>query len=139
MSIHKRRGISRSTIYGWINEHNYNHKFKGHFVNWKDYNDLRRKNERSQTIIKILRSASYLATDSINYKYTDIKGMLLDGYNINVLCEALCFSKGTLQQQTSWQKQAKQRHDELKSIIEEIYHKAIRFMVPAKCLQLCMT
>lgn len=105
MSIHKRRGISRSTIYGLVNEHNYNHKFKGHFVNWKDYNDLRRKNERSQTIIKILRSASYLATDSINYKYTDIKGMLLDGYNINVLCEALCFSKGTLQQQTSWQKQ----------------------------------
>lgn len=28
--------------------------------------------------------------------------------------------------------QAKQRHDELKSIIEEIYHKAIRFMDPGK-------
>ena len=36
MSIHKRTGISRSTIYTWINEYDYNHKVKDHAINIKD-------------------------------------------------------------------------------------------------------
>lgn len=73
MSIHKRTGISRSTIYGWINEHNNNHNVKDHAINLKDYNDIARKYERSQTIIKILQTAPCLATDSVDDKYMPLK------------------------------------------------------------------
>ena len=69
MSIHKRTGISRSTIYGWINEHNYNHNVKDYTINLKDYNDIARKYERSQTMIKILQTAPCLASDSIDDRY----------------------------------------------------------------------
>ncbi len=33
VSIHKRTGISRSTIYGWINEHKNNHNVEDHAIN----------------------------------------------------------------------------------------------------------
>ena len=136
MSIHKRTGISRSTIYSWINEHNCNHKFKDHPINLKDYNDLSRKYERSQTIIKILQSSSCLATDSVDDKYTAIEDMLLEGYNINVLCDALCLSKGTYYNRKLRNKngntQTKQRRDELTPIIEEIYHESNQIYGPGK-------
>lgn len=128
LSIHKRTGIPRSTIYSWISDYNYKHQVKDHAINLKDYNDLKRKYERSQIIIKILQSASCLATDSIDNKYYAIEDMLLEGYNVNVLCEALRLPKGTYYNRKLRGKngntQAKQRRDELKPVIEAIYQES---------------
>lgn len=135
MSIHKRSGISRSTIYFWIKKYN-NNNVKDHVINLKDYNDLNRKYERSQAMIKILQSASCLATDSVNDKYLAIEDLLLEGYNVNVLCDALCLPKGTYYNRKLRGKngntQAKQRRDELKPVIEEIYHKSNQIYGPGK-------
>ncbi|MCI8510192.1 MAG: IS3 family transposase [Lachnospiraceae bacterium] len=134
MSIHKRSGISRSTIYGWIQEHNNN--VKDHAISLKDYNDLNRKYERSQTMIKILQTAQCLATDSTDDKYYAIEDMLSEGYNVNILCDALCLPKGTYYNRKLRGKngntQAKQRHDALKPVIEKIYHKSNQIYGPGK-------
>lgn len=94
-SIRKNNNIPRSTIYRWVKEYNSKHQCKDHLINLKDYNDLTRKYERSQTMIKILQSSPCLATDSIDEKYFAIEDLLLAGYNVNVICAALCMPKGT--------------------------------------------
>lgn len=95
LSIQNNNDIPRSTIYRWIKEYNHNHQNKDHAINLKDYNDLNRKYERCLTIIKILQSSPCLATDSVDEKYFAIEDLLLEGYNVNVICAALCMSKGT--------------------------------------------
>lgn len=136
MSIHNRTNISRSTIYTWINEYYHNHKVKEHAINLKDFNDLSRKYERSQIIIKILQTAPCLATASIDDKFSAVEAMLFEGYNVNVLCDALCLSKGTYYNRKFRGKngntQAKRRRDELKPVIEEIYHENNQIYGPDK-------
>lgn len=136
MSIHNRTNISRSTIYTWINEYYHNHKVKEHAINLKDFNDLSRKYERSQIIIKILQTAPYLATASIDDKFSAVEAMLFEEYNVNVLCDALCLSKGTYYNRKFRGKngntQAKRRRDELKPVIEEIYHENNQIYGPDK-------
>lgn len=87
-------------------------------------------------MIKILQTAPCLATDSIDKRYYAIEDMLLDGYNVNVLCDALCFSKGTYYNRKLRGKngntQAKQRRDELKPIIEAIYQESNQIYGPGK-------
>lgn len=136
MSIHKRTGISRSTIYDWIQKNNYSQNEKDHAVNMKDYNDISRKYERSQTIIKILQTAPFLANASVDDKYYAVENMLSTGYNVNVLCEALCLPKGTYYNRNLRGKngntQAKKRSDELKPVIEEIYNESNQIYGPGK-------
>lgn len=62
--------------------------------------------------------------------------MLLEGYNVNVLCAALCLPKGTYYNRKLRGKngntQAKQRRDALKPVIEEIYHESNQIYGPGK-------
>lgn len=62
--------------------------------------------------------------------------MLLEGYNVNVLCDALCLPKGTYYNRKLRGKngntQAKLKRDELKPIIEEIYHENNQIYGPDK-------
>lgn len=135
-SIQKNTNIPRSTIYRWIKEYNRKHKIKDHLINLKDYNDLTRKYERSQTIIKILQSSPCLATDSIDEKYFAIEDLLLEGYNVNVICAALCMSKGTYYNHKLRGKHGntkdKLRRDELMPVVEKIYHESNQIYGPGK-------
>lgn len=135
-SIQKNTNIPRSTIYRWIKEYNRKHKIKDHLINLKDYNDLTRKYERSQTIIKILQSSPCLATDSIDEKYFAIEDLLLEGYNVNVICAALCMSKGTYYNRKLRGKHGntkdKLRRDELMPVVEKIYHESNQIYGPGK-------
>lgn len=135
-SIQKNTNIPRSTIYRWIKEYNRKHKIKDHLINLKDYNDLTRKYERSQTIIKILQSSPCLATDSIDEKYFAIEDLLLEGYNVNVICAALCMSKGTYYNRKLRGKHGntkdKLRQDELMPVVEKIYHESNQIYGPGK-------
>ena len=135
-SIQKNTNIPRSTIYRWIKEYNRKHKIKDHLINLKDYNDLTRKYERSQTIIKILQSSPCLATDSIDEKYFAIEDLLLEGYNVNVICAALCMSKGTYYNRKLRGKHGntkdKLRRDELMPVVEKIYHERNQIYGPGK-------
>lgn len=136
LSIQKNSGIPRSTMYHWIKEYNHNHQSKGHIINLKDYNDLNRKYERCLTIIKILQSSPCLATDSVDQKYFAIEDLILEGYNVNVICEALCMSKGTYYNRKLRGKHGntkdKLRRDELTPVVEEIYHESNQIYGPGK-------
>lgn len=136
LSIQKNSGIPRSTMYRWIKEYNHNHQSKGHIINLKDYNDLNRKYERCLTIIKILQSSPCLANDSVDEKYFAIEDLLLEGYNVNVICEALCMSKGTYYNRKLRGKHGntkdKLRRDELTPVVEEIYHESNQIYGPGK-------
>ena len=136
LSIQKNSGIPRSTIYHWIKKYNHNHQSKGQVVNLKDYNDLNRKYEQCLTIIKILQSSPCLATDSVDEKYFAIEDLLLEGYNVNVICEALCMSKGTYYNRKLRGKHGntkdKLRRDELTPVVEEIYHESNQIYGPGK-------
>lgn len=62
--------------------------------------------------------------------------MLLEGYNVNILCDALCLPKGTYYNRKLRGKngntKAKQRRDELKPVVEEIYHESNQIYGPGK-------
>lgn len=135
-SIQKNNDIPRSAIYHWIKEYNRKHQSKDHVINLKDYNDLNRKYERCLTMIKILQTASCLSTDSVDEKYFAIEDLLLQGYNVNVSCEALCMSKGTYYNRKLRGKhgntQAKLRRDELSPVVEKIYHESNQIYGPGK-------
>lgn len=136
LSIQNNNDIPRSTIYRWIKEYNHNHQNKDHAINLKDYNDLNRKYERCLTIIKILQSSPCLATDSVDEKYFAIEDLLLEGYNVNVICAALCMSKGTYYNRKLRGKHGntkdKLRRDELTPVVEEIYHESNQIYGPGK-------
>ena len=135
-SIQKNTNIPRSTIYRWIKDYNCKRQNKDHLINLKDYNDLTRKYERSLTIIKILQSSPCLATDSIDEKYFAIEDLLLEGYNVNVICAALCMSKGTYYNRKLRGKHGntkdKLRRDELMPVVEKIYHESNQIYGPGK-------
>ena len=109
---------------------------KEHVINLKDYNDLNRKYERCLTTIKILQSSPCLATDSVDEKYFAIEDLLLEGYNVNVICEALCMSKGTYYNRKLRGKHGntkdKLRRDELTPVVEKIYHESNQIYGPGK-------
>lgn len=136
LSIQKNSGIPRSTMYHWIKEYNHNRQSKGHVINLKDYNDINRKYERCLTIIKILQSSPCLATDSVDQKYFAIEDLILEGYNVNVICEALCMSKGTYYNRKLRGKHGntknKLRRDELTPVVEKIYHESNQIYGPGK-------
>ena len=136
LSIQKNNDIPRSTIYRWIKEYNHNQKLKGHLINLKDYNDLTRKYKRSLTMIKILQSSPCLATDSIDEKYYAVEDLLSQGYNVNVICAALCMSKGTYYNRKLRGKHGntkdKLRRDELMPVVEKIYHDSNQIYGPGK-------
>lgn len=136
LSIQKNSDIPRSTMYHWIKEYNHNHQSKEHVINLKDYNDLNRKYERCLTIIKILQSSPCLASDSVDEKYYAVEDLLLEGYNVNVICAALRMSKGTYYNRKLRGKHGntkdKLRRDELTPVVEEIYHESNQIYGPGK-------
>ena len=136
LSIQKNSDIPRSTMYHWIKEYNHNHQSKRHIINLKDYNDLNQKYERCLTIIKILQFSPCLASDSVDEKYYAVEDLLLEGYNVNVICAALRMSKGTYYNRKLRGKhgntKGKLRRDELTPVVEEIYHESNQIYGPGK-------
>ncbi len=136
LSIQKNSDIPRSTMYHWIKEYNHNHQSKRHIINLKGYNDLNQKYERCLTIIKILQFSPCLASDSVDEKYYAVEDLLLEGYNVNVICAALRMSKGTYYNRKLRGKhgntKGKLRRDELTPVVEEIYHESNQIYGPGK-------
>lgn len=127
-------GISRSTIYIWINEHNESLKRK-HPINMRDYHDLKQKCDRQANIISILKLATCTVHAPLKERYEVIKK--LEGqFNVNTLCEAMNVSKGSYYNHIFRNKNentlAAQRHAALKPVIEEIYNESNQIFGPGK-------
>ena len=116
-------GISKSTLYNWIQQ---SKQQKSNKFNLQEFRILQNKCERQAKIIQILQSAPCTASAPLQERLRAIEEMQQAETNVNILCEALCVAKGTFYNYKLRGKhgdtKAKRRREELKPIIEEIFH-----------------
>lgn len=133
-NLQKDIGVSRSTIYNWI-EH-----YKDHFVsnkkfNMRDYHDLLVRTERQQKIIDILKESPCTVSAPLRERYEVIKS-LKGTYSETLLCDALNVSKGSYYNHIFRNKndanQFIQKECEMTPIIEQIYNESNQIYGPGK-------
>ena len=122
MSIHNSTGISRTTLYDWINDYNSSQKKP---INMADYNKLKMHCEKLERMVAILKSAGCTVDAPLKTRYEVIKNMS-DTYNVSSLCAALDVAKGSYYNHILRNKNEntiyEQRKAELTPVIEEIYN-----------------
>jgi transposase InsO family protein/transposase-like protein len=122
--IHRRSGISRSTLHNWINAYNENSNVRKP-INMGDYNKLKSHCAKLENIISILKSAGCTVNAPLKERYAVIKEMS-DTYSINTLCEALNVAKGSYYNHILRNKNentlAAKRRAELTPVIEQIFN-----------------
>ena len=91
LEISKTTCISRSTIYTWISTLS---KSKGKALNLRDYHDLKKKCERQELIIQILKESPCSVSATLKEKLSIIKEFS-ERFSVNILCDALNVAKGT--------------------------------------------
>lgn len=132
--IHAETGISRSTIYSWIESQ------KGPFtkaekINLRDYRELVTKCERQQKIIQILKDSPCTASSPLRERYNVIKSFK-DTYSETLLCDALNVSKGSYFNHIFRNKNDASQYalkvEEMTPIIEQIYHESNQIYGPGK-------
>lgn len=121
----KEHGISRSTIYIWINKAQTAEDAKVNKINMRTFHEMKVRCRRLETIIEILKTAPCSPSAPLQEKLAAIQEMC-NAYTVNILCESLDVAKGTYYNHIKRNKrentlQAQKRKD-LTPIIEEIYH-----------------
>lgn len=124
--LQKETGISRSTIYSWVNL--YEDEFKSNVkLNLRDYHFVKQRADRLAIIVEILKKSPCAATAPLRERYKAIK-LLKSEYSESLLCDALEVSKGSYYNHIFRSKKDVaeyiKRAEELKPIIEEIYIKS---------------
>ncbi len=122
--IHAETGISRSTIYSWIESQKETFT-KTEKINLRDYHELAAKCERQQKIIKILKDSPCTASSPLRERYNVIKSFK-NTYSETLLCDALNVSKGSYFNHIFRNKNDASQYaakvEEMTPIIEQIYH-----------------
>ena len=122
--LSKSRGIARSTIYLWIEEHNKTSKIHKD-LSLRDVHDLKIKSERQAKMLEIIRISGCSPNSTQFEKYAAITA-LSDRYNVNTLCEALGIAKGSYYNHILRNKKENtlkaQRYAELTPVIEKIFN-----------------
>lgn len=132
--INKNTGISRSTIYSWIDQ--YKDEFASNKkLNLRDYHDLKQKCERLETIVEILKKSTCTPNAPLRERYKAIIGLKSE-YKETILCDALNVSRGSYFNHIFRNKKDTnifiQRVNELTPVIEEIYIDSKYMYGPAK-------
>ena len=92
-NLQKDIGVSRSTIYNWI-EHYKNNFVSNKKFNMRDYHDLLVRTERKQKIIDILKKSPCTVSAPLRERYKVIKSHK-GTYSETLLYDALNVSKGS--------------------------------------------
>lgn len=123
-SIHKTTGVSRSTLYAWINGRNSKNN-QNKLINIGDYNKLKEHCKKLENIITILKTCGCTVEAPLKQRYEIIKE-LHSKYSITTLCNALNVPKGSYynhifrnKNENSWYAR---RIKELTPVIEEIFN-----------------
>lgn len=120
-------GLSRSTIYSWINEAQNIENSKKKPLNLHTMHDLNVKVKRQETIIEILKESPCSPSAPLSEKYKAIQ-TLASKYSETTLCDALNVAKGSyfnhIFRNANENTKFAQKKKELTLIIEEIYHKS---------------
>lgn len=132
--IHAKTGISRSTIYSWIETQKETFT-KAKKVILRDYRELVAKCERQQKIIDILKESPCTVSAPLRERYEVIKS-LKGTYSETLLCDALNVSKGSYYNHIFRNKndanQFIQKEREMTAIIEQIYNESNQIYGPGK-------
>ena len=132
--IHAETGISRSTIYSWIESQKETFT-KTEKINLRDYRELVAKCERQQKIIQILKDSPCTASSPLRERYNVIKSFK-DTYSETLLCDALNVSKGSYFNHIFRNKNDASQYaakvEEMTPIIEQIYHESNQIYGPGK-------
>lgn len=132
--IHAKTGISRSTIYSWIETQKETFT-KAKKINLRDYRELVAKCERQQKIIDILKESPCTVSAPLRERYEVIKS-LKGTYSETLLCDALNVSKGSYYNHIFRNKndanQFIQKEREMTPIIEQIYNESNQIYGPGK-------
>lgn len=132
--IHAKTGISRSTIYSWIETQKETFT-KAKKINLRDYRELVAKCERQQKIIDILKESPCTVSAPLRERYEVIKN-LKGTYSETLLCDALNVSKGSYYNHIFRNKndanQFIQKEREMTPIIEQIYNESNQIYGPGK-------
>ena len=134
--IAERTGIPRTTIYAWIRKFEDATPPHKKSVNLKMYRELERKLLHQQRIVEILHASPCVVNAPLDERIHTIDQMISDKYNINILCEALCVSKGTYYNRKLRGKGgntlAKKKRREIEPVIKEIYDESNQIYGPGK-------
>ena len=132
--IHTETGISRSTIYSWIESQKETFT-KAEKINLRDYRELVAKCERQQKIIQILKESPCTVSSPLRERYNVIKAFK-DTYSETLLCDALNVSKGSYFNHIFRNKNDASQYaakvEEMTPIIEQIYHESNQIYGPGK-------
>lgn len=132
--IHAKTGISRSTIYSWIETQKETFT-KAKKIILRDYRELVAKCERQQKIIDILKESPCTVSAPLRERYEVIKS-LKGTYSETLLCDALNVSKGSYYNHIFRNKndanQFFQKEREMTPIIEQIYNESNQIYGPGK-------
>ncbi len=132
--IHAETGISRSTIYSWIESQRETFT-KSEKINLRDYRELVTKCERQQKIIQILKESPCTVSSPLRERYNVIKSFK-DTYSETLLCDALNVSKGSYFNHIFRNKNDASQYaakvEEMTPIIEQIYHESNQIYGPGK-------
>ena len=134
--IAKDFNISRTTVYRWIDKYEKNTLEHKQIVNMKMYRELERKYLRQKKIIQILQTSPCIVDSPLDIRIETIDKMVSEEFTINMLCEALCVSKGTYYNRKLRGKngytEARRKRDEIKPVIKEIYDESNQIYGPGK-------
>ncbi len=134
--IHAQTGISRSTLYSWIDTKSEEKTFTNSAkIKLRDYHDLVAKCERQEKIIQILKDSPCTVTSPLRERYAVIKNFR-SKYSETLLCDALNVSKGSYFNHIFRNKndvtQYALKAEEMTPIIEQIYHESNQIYGPGK-------
>ena len=88
-------GISKSTFYKWLSDYRKNSGvFNSKSLTMNNFNILENKIKRLETIIEIIRKANIPLNAPLKQKLSAAE-ILYKHYNIHLVCDALCISRGT--------------------------------------------
>ena len=124
-AISKTTGLSRGTIYKWLDNAQSEENKKRKPLNLRAFHDLNQKCKRQEMIIDILKSSPCSTTAPLKERYQVIKD-LSSKYSETLLCDALNVSRGSyfnhIFRNANENTQIAAKVKMLTPIIEEIYN-----------------
>lgn len=125
-SIQTDTGVSRSSIYNWINEDNkLKNKNKPRVFTLRERNDMQNRIIRLESMVKILQAMPSFKQSTLQEKLNFAEEIYKD-YKVNLTCDALMIDRGTFLNHIKRNKRNNsvyaRKREALKPIINEVFY-----------------
>lgn len=124
-SICAESGVARSTLYKWLQEVKLPVSPNGEKITIREINELRRKVQKYQNMVKILQSVDCTVFSPTKDKLRALESFY-GQYEVHTLCEALDVPRGTFYNHILRGKHGEtinaKRRDQLRELVNDIFH-----------------